>query len=118
MNHMGSRDPAGFKRLSAELVEKIETAESKPEVILVAPMWGNTNWVHAPADMFPAHRDVLAELAGDTRGFADLTTLWGEMLKHKRDIDLTGNGLNHPDDFGHRVYAQAILGLLVAEHAK
>ena len=67
MNHMGSRDPEGFKRLTGELVAKIEAAESKPEVILVAPMWGNTNWVHAPADMFPAHRDVLAQLAGDAR---------------------------------------------------
>ena len=44
---------------------------------------------------------------------ADLTTLWGELLERKRDCDLTGNGVNHPNDFGHRVYAQAILGLLI-----
>jgi hypothetical protein len=24
-----------------------------------------------------------------------------------------GNGINHPNDFGHRVYAQVILALLV-----
>ena len=35
------------------------------------------------------------------------------MLKRKRDSDLTGNGVNHPSDFGHRVYASAILALLV-----
>jgi hypothetical protein len=27
-------------------------------------------------------------------------------------LDLTGNGLNHPNDFGHRLYAQAILEYL------
>ena len=34
------------------------------------------------------------------------------MLKNKHDLDLTGNGLNHPNDFGHRLYAQAILAAL------
>ena len=43
----------------------------------------------------------------------DLTSLWNEMLRRNRDSDLSGNGVNHPSDFGHRVYAPAILTLLV-----
>ena len=39
-------------------------------------------------------------------------TVWQELLENKHDLDLTGNGLNHPNDFGHRLYAQAILELL------
>ena len=31
----------------------------------------------------------------------------------KQDWDLTGNGVNHPNDFGHRVYAQVLSTLLV-----
>jgi len=27
----------------------------------------------------------------------------------KTHHDLTGNGINHPNDFGHRLYAQVIL---------
>ena len=46
---------------------------------------------------------------------ADMTSLWTEMLKRKRDCDLTGNGVNHPSDFGHRVYASAILSLLIEQ---
>ena len=42
---------------------------------------------------------------------ADLTAVWGEMLKQKR-LGLTGNGINHPNDFGHRVYAQVRCELL------
>ncbi len=26
---------------------------------------------------------------------------------------MTGNGVNHPSDYGHRLYAQSILALLV-----
>ena len=43
---------------------------------------------------------------------ADLTAVWSEMLERKKDWDLTGNGVNHPNDFGHRVYAQVRCELL------
>ena len=42
-----------------------------------------------------------------------MTSIWAEMLKHKKDWDLTGNGVNHPNDFGHRVYAQVLSSLLI-----
>jgi hypothetical protein len=45
---------------------------------------------------------------------ADVTQVWTEMLRQKPDFDLTGNGLNHPNDFGHRLYAQALLQVLAA----
>ena len=44
---------------------------------------------------------------------ADLTAVWQELLRRKRHADLTGNGVNHPNDYGHRVYAQVLLALLV-----
>ena len=39
--------------------------------------------------------------------------MWELLLMNKRDLDLTGNGLNHPNDFGHRLYAQAIVSVLI-----
>lgn len=44
---------------------------------------------------------------------ADLTATWSGFLEQKRDWDQTGNGVNHPKDFGHRVYAQVITSLLI-----
>ena len=44
---------------------------------------------------------------------ADLSSVWAELHRHKRDLDLTGNGVNHPNDFGHRIYAQVLSSLLV-----
>jgi len=113
MNHFGSRDSAGFKKLQTTMLERIHKQLPEAEVILVAPMHGNVHWVHTPAEQFESHRLALASLVGQQVALADLTTLWGEMLERKRDIDLTGNGVNHPNDFGHRVYASALLGLLL-----
>ncbi len=41
-------------------------------------------------------------LSGDGIAMADVTEVWNRMLQRKLDLDLTGNGLNHPNDFGHR----------------
>ena len=77
----------------------------------MSPMLGNAEWVHTPRDMFAKYRDELKALAGPGVALADVTAVWELLLKHKHDLDLTGNGLNHPNDFGHRLYAQAILSL-------
>jgi len=45
---------------------------------------------------------------------ADLTSIWNGFLELKHEWDQTGNGVNHPNDFGHRVYAQVITTLLAA----
>jgi hypothetical protein len=63
--------------------------------------------------MFPQYRDALAEFVGPGVALADVTQVWDVLLKSKHDLDLTGNGLNHPNDYGHRLYAQTILSLLV-----
>jgi len=33
---------------------------------------------------------------------------WLELIKRKPFSDLIGNNINHPNDFGHRVYADVI----------
>jgi hypothetical protein len=71
--------------------------------------WGNREWVHTPREMFFAYRDALQGIVQDGESLVDMTEIWRQLLDHKHDLDLTGNGLNHPNDFGHRLYAQAIL---------
>ena len=80
--------------------------------ILVAPMLGHGEWTATPREMFPKYRDELKKLADEGVALADVTAVWELMLKNKHDLDLTGNGLNHPNDFGHRLYAQAVLSVL------
>jgi glutamine amidotransferase-like uncharacterized protein len=113
MNDVGRRDPAWFKSQVEILIDRVHKADPEIEIILVAPMLGNAEWIHTPREMFSKYRDALDSLTGPGVALADLTSVWETLLKSKHDLDLIGNGLNHPNDFGHRLYAQSILSLLV-----
>jgi acyl-CoA thioesterase-1 len=113
MNHVRSHDPKAFKRMATEMIDRIHAADKNIEIILITPMYGNPGWKNTPPEQFPLHRDALASFAGPGIALCDVTTLWGQLLERKRFTDLTGNGVNHPNDFGHRLYAQALLSLLL-----
>lgn len=113
MNDVGRRDPEWFGRTIDQMLERIQATLPDCEVILVSTMVGNAEWIHTPREMFEPYRDQLAKRVRQGIALADVTSLWLELLRHKHDLDLTGNGLNHPNDFGHRIYAQAILALLM-----
>lgn len=113
MNDVGRRDPEWFRQQAETFVTRVKAANPEIELILVAPMMGNAEWVHTPREMFALYRDVLASLTGPGIALADLTAVWKVLLRQKHDLDLIGNGLNHPNDCGHRLYAQAILRWLV-----
>ncbi len=113
MNDVGRKDPAWFRGQAEQFIQRVRTADPHIELILVPPMLGHVEWVHTPREMFFLYRDELQSLCGPGIVLADLTSLWHELLQSKHDLDLTGNGLNHPNDYGHRLYAQVLLALLV-----
>ena len=112
MNDVSHRDPQQYRSQIRQIIEKIQSQNHDIEIVLVAPMLGNGKWAHTPFEMFPCYRDELKKLSGPGVPLVDLTSLWEVMMKRKRHIDITGNGVNHPNDFGHRIYASAILSLL------
>lgn len=114
MNDVGRRDPKWYFDQTRQLIENARKADPEIEILLVSTMLGNGEWVHTPRDMFEVYRDELKKLVQPGVALADVTQVWTEMLRQKPDFDLTGNGLNHPNDFGHRLYAQALLQVLAA----
>ena len=112
MNDVGRKDPRWFRERTAELVGKIRADLPEAEIILVSPMLGNQEWIHTPRAMFDLYRNELKALTGPGVALADVTAVWQAQLGNQRDLDLTGNGLNHPNDFGHRLYAWTILSTL------
>jgi acyl-CoA thioesterase I len=112
MNDVGRRDPEWYGKIVDQMLSQINLTLPETEVILVSTMVGSDEWIHTPREMFGPYRDQLTQRVRPGVALADVTALWEELLKHKHDHDLTGNGLNHPNDFGHRLYAQAILALL------
>lgn len=113
MNDVGYRNPDLYRQTIASMLDRIHHANPAAEVILVSTMLGNPQWTATPAEMFPPYRDALASLTATGIGLADVTALWQQLLTRKETLDVIGNGVNHPNDFGHRIYAQAILAMLV-----
>ncbi len=106
--------PANFGRYVQTIVQAIRGEARAAEFILVSPMFGNAESDLFPADYFPVYRDQLKRLVGPGVALADVTAIFEELLKTKSFFDVTMNGINHPNDFGHRIYAQTILALLAA----
>ncbi len=115
MNDSAGLSPQEYGANTAAMIAK--TRESIPDVefVLVASMLGNRDWTRLKHEVFPKYRDELAKLCEGGVALADMTSVWSEFLNRKKDADLTGNGVNHPNDFGHRVYAQVLSALLIGD---
>jgi len=113
MNDSGGCPAADYQANLRGMVEAVRKAQPEAEFILIATMLGNADWTALRQELFPQYRDALAALCGPGVALADMTSMWAELLKYKQDHDMTGNGVNHPNDFGHRIYAQVLSALLV-----
>jgi acyl-CoA thioesterase-1 len=113
MNDVGRRDPAWFADQARKIDAKAKETLPDLEIIWVTPMLGNREWVHTPREMFFEYQKALRQVVSPGDALADVTEVWEIMSRQKHDLDYTGNGLNHPNDFGHRLYAQTILECLL-----
>jgi acyl-CoA thioesterase I len=118
MNDSSGRPAKDYGANTQKMIAAVKKALPEAEIILVATMLGNKDWVALKQELFPQYRDALAGLCESGIALADMTSVWAELLKHKQDWDLTGNGVNHPNDFGHRIYAQVLSALLIPEARK
>jgi acyl-CoA thioesterase I len=112
MNDAFDATPAEFGQNIRRTIDGVRKQRPDCEFILVAGMIGNPDWVALRQESFPAFRDELRKLEGSGVAVADVTSLWADLLKRKIFHDLTGNGVNHPNDFAHKIYADVILKLL------
>lgn len=118
MNDVASRKPQKYRENLETLIQTLKQSYPQAEYILVSSSLANPQWTWSRADMFePYRQELVALVQQNTTGcaMADGTALWTDLLKTKRYLDLTGNGINHPNDFGHRLYAQILLSLLIEE---
>ena len=112
MNDSAGRTGKEYGENMRQLLTGIREKSPEVEFILVATMLGNRDWTTLRQAAFAEFRGELAQLSGPGVALADLTTVWQGFLELKTDWDQTGNGVNHPNDFGHRVYTQVLFALL------
>ncbi|MBL4700493.1 MAG: SGNH/GDSL hydrolase family protein [Phycisphaeraceae bacterium] len=109
----GDCAPEKFQSQIQQHIDAIKEKLPESEFILVASMAANAQWVHARPALYPQYRDALAALQCQGVVLADVYSLWQEMVARKNYLDFTGNGLNHPNDFGQRLYAQVLWSTLI-----
>lgn len=119
----GGKTPEEFEALTRKTVEAIReklpdcefilVATSTPNPILTdekAPFWGNQYRFKPVLDTIAADPAYGGGIA-----VADITGMQAALHSRKRFIDTTGNHVNHPNDFFHRLYAQFLCGMLAPE---
>ena len=116
MNDALDETPNVFASNIAAIMSAFSTQNPETEFILVSPMLPNPNWAKASPSQFFNYRDKLRQFQKPGVAVADLTSIWATLLSRKSYYDITGNGVNHPNDFGHSLSAQALLSLLVPPH--
>lgn len=108
----GRRPPGVFCGMVVEQMEAIRKVSGDAEFVLIATMTGNPEWTFSGGDLYEGYRRELLGLEGEGVAVADMTTVWRWVLTRKRFVDVTGNGVNHPNDFGHWLYAQVLLEVI------
>jgi lysophospholipase L1-like esterase len=81
------------------------------EFLLVAPMLANPESLFARRQ--PEYGEVVRSLERVGAAAVDMGQIHAALLKRKRYADLTGNHINHPNDFLSRCYAMAVLSAMM-----
>ena len=108
----GKIAPDQFAGTIREIVGQLHAARPECDAILLSPMCANPEWNRSSPELYPAYAAELKKLASPGCAIADVTTVWTTLLERKGVLDLSGNGLNHPNDFGHRIYADVVLEVI------
>lgn len=112
MNNAGT-SPTEYSNITKETVDIIRKNCPNTEIILVSTMlpnpllkhfWGNQQYFE--------HELIKLAVNCDYLTVAPVTTMHRALLQRKRYFDMTGNNVNHPNDFLARIYAQTILNVI------
>ncbi|HIY46346.1 MAG TPA: SGNH/GDSL hydrolase family protein [Candidatus Borkfalkia excrementipullorum] len=111
---------AEYKEKIAEMVNQIHRAEPDCSIVLVATSVPNneTEWFYGNQKQYIAGlREMEEDTAYPFVAVADMTTFHLDLLDAgKRFRDMTGNNINHPNDFLVRAYAQIILKTMLGDN--
>ena len=110
----GWRTPVEFAKNIENIIEIVLKNKYNTEFVLVATSTPNPLLTADEAKyygnqiLFKKELDKIAEKYEGV-AVADITGMQAFLHKKKRFIDTTGNNVNHPNDFFHRLYAQYLL---------
>jgi lysophospholipase L1-like esterase len=110
--NVGSVPLDKFEANLTEIVDRIRK-DTPAEIILLSSCLPNPNW-HWTSGRMPEYGAATRRVAASRQcAFADVQALWRAVVDRKKPEDLLANNVNHPNDYGHWLYAQVLeqLGL-------
>lgn len=111
MNNMQD-DPEKYKNDILSMITTIRSTNPDCEFLLVSPMIPNPEIYGFMNNRLSEHEECLSLIKQSLPGIAvaPVHTLFLELLQmNKHYLELTGNCINHPNDFSIHLYAQTIL---------
>ena len=106
----GGVEPDAFKDNLKQIVTLIRE-KTGAEVILLSTFPPNPDW-HFSTRRMERYADATKSAAADLGvAYANVFSVWQTVLLRKDPPSLLGNNINHPNDFGHWLYLQALAAL-------
>ena len=111
MNDLCGLTADRFQAALQDIINRKHACTPETEFLLIASMPGNPNWYLTPFEASEKFAETICSMETETVGVADVFHFWTWIQNRKNYYDLTGNGVNHPNDYGHRIYAAILLDL-------
>ena len=111
MNDLNAMTPEEFREEVRLIMEKKRQRHPETEFIIVTSMTRHPVWLGESTEISRNFAEAVKLLSAPECAIADLHALWCRILEKKDFYDLTGNGVNHPNDFGHRIYSAVLENL-------
>lgn len=92
------------------MIDRIR-ADSRAEIILFSAFPPNPKW-HFGSHNMAAYAEATEQVAREKQcAFVDVFHRWQQIASRKKPEDLLANNINHPNDFGHGIYFEALQAL-------
>ena len=111
MNDFAALSADEFGSWIKKIMELKKSRHPDTEFILVAGMTRNPLWHGSHDEQSRLFAETIKRFSSPECAVADVHAVWKMLLDKKDFYDLTGNGVNHPNDYGHRVYSTVLSGL-------
>jgi acyl-CoA thioesterase I len=99
--------PPAFAENLREIIDRIR-GSTRAEIVLLSTFPPNPKWQYGSHSM-PAYAAATAQVARDKQcAFADVYGLWIAYTNRKKPEDVLANNINHPNDYGHWIFFQAL----------
>lgn len=120
MNDASGNTPTStYKQNTEGMIQALRAANPNVGIVLVAEFSPNPEWENAHYELRAQNRDALHDLYSnyENMAFVDVGAVSRPIAARKKFQDFSGNDLNHPNDFLHKIYADSILNVFGTQTA-